>query len=401
MTFSYKVVTDKGEQKEGVIEAQSKDLAILALQRRGFIVVSIRESGESQSIFKMAFFEKVSNKEIVILSRQISTLFSAQVSALKAFSLLSTQTDNPLLRRIMNNVVDDIQSGLSISGALAKHPEAFTDFYVNMVKTGEESGKLNQIFEYLADYLERQYEITSKTKNALVYPAFVVGVFITVMILMFTMVIPKLSGIITDSGQDIPLYTKIVLGLSAFLVHYGIFLLIILVIFGGYVYYLLHTERGKNYIDQLKLSLPVFGPLFRKTYLARITDNLDTMISSGISIVRAIEITGTVVGSKVYSDILKEAGEAVKGGSSLSDALSRHEYIPQILVQMMKVGEETGSLASILNTLGKFYKREVSDATDTLVALIEPIMIVVLGLGVGTLLASVLIPIYNIASSIN
>lgn len=399
MTFIYKALNQTGEQKEGLIEAQTKDLAITALQRRGLVIVSIKDQ-EQKSMLSLSFFEHVPMKDVVIMSRQISTLFEAQVSALKAFSLLASQAENPMLRRGMNQVVEDIQAGSSISGALSKHPKIFSDFYTNMVKAGEESGKLNQTFGYLADYLDRQYELAAKVKNALVYPAFVVFVFMTVMTLMFTMVIPKLSALIRESGQEVPLYTKIVMGASDFFVQYGFFVLIAFLIFLGYMWYLTRTESGKNFIDKAKLSVPIFGPLFMKVYLARISDNLDTMLSSGISIVRAIEITATVVGSKTYEVIMRDAEEAVKSGSALSDALSRHERIPPILTQMVKVGEETGALAQILKTLAKFYKREVDDAVDTLVGLIEPIMIVALGVSVGILLASVLMPIYNIAGSI-
>ncbi len=399
MTFKYKAVTAAGEQKEGVIEAQNKDLAIAALQRRGFIVTSIKGE-EEKGIFEMDLFESVPLKDVVLMSRQISTLFEAQVSALKAFSLLASNVENPLLQRTLNQVVDDIQAGSSISGALSKSPKVFSDFYVNMVRAGEESGKLNQTFAYLADYLDREYELTSKTKNALIYPAFVVAVFIIVMILMFTVVIPQLSAVIRDSGAEVPIYTKIVLGLSDFVVNYGIFILIVVIVFAAYIGYMLSTEKGKDYLDRLKISLPAFGNLFTKMYLSRIADNLDTMISSGIPIVRAIEITGSVAGNRVYKDILKDAEESVKAGSSLSDAFNKHVEVPQIMVQMIKVGEETGALSTILKTLAHFYKREVDDAVDSLVGLIEPVMIVGLGLGVGVLLASVLVPIYNIASSI-
>lgn len=399
MTFKYKAVTATGEQKEGIIEAQNKDLAIAALQRRGFIVTSIK-SDEDKTVWEMNIFESVPLKDVVLMSRQISTLFEAQVSALKAFTLLSSNVENPLLKRTLIQVVDDLQAGSSISGALSKSPKVFSEFYVNMVRAGEESGKLNQTFSFLADYLDREYELTSKTKNALIYPAFVVVVFIIVMVLMFTVVIPQLSAVIRDSGAEIPIYTQIVFGLSDFLVSYGIFIVILLIVFGAYIAYMLSTERGKDYLDRVKIGLPIFGNLFTKMYLSRIADNLDTMISAGIPIIRAIEITSTVVGSRVYQSIMTKAEEDVKGGSSLSDALNKHVEVPQIMVQMIKVGEETGALSTILKTVAHFYKREVDDAVDSLVGLIEPVMIVGLGLGVGILLASVLMPIYNIASSI-
>jgi type IV pilus assembly protein PilC len=399
MLFKYKTVDTTGASKEGNIEAVNKDLAISALQRRGLIVVSIKGEDEKK-LLDRNIFEHIPLKDIVIMSRQIATLFEAQVSALKAFSLLAGNTENPLLAKLLNQVVDDVQAGFPISGALAKHPDAFSTFYVNMVKAGEESGKLTQTFNYLADYLDRQYALTSKTRNALIYPAFVVFTFIVVMSLMFTIVIPKLTQIIQESGQEIPVYTKVVIAVSNFFVNYGIFVLIFLVIAGLYVFRLSRTEDGKTYLDNLKLSAPLFGKVFQKLYLARLSDNLETMLSSGIPIVRSIEITGAVVGNKVYEKILKDSEEAVKAGSSLSQSLERHEHIPPLLVSMIRVGEETGSLTQILKTLSSFYKREVDDAVDTLVGFIEPIMIVALGLGVGILLASVLLPIYNIAGGI-
>jgi len=400
MLFNYEAIDQTGQSKQGAIEAVNKDLAIAALQRRGLIVASIKNAEEKKFLEK-SIFERVPTKDIVIMSRQIATLFEAQVSALKAFTLLATNVENALLARKLTQMVDDLQAGFSISGAMSKHADVFSGFYVNMVKAGEESGKLTQSFNYLADYLDRQYELTKKTKNALIYPIFVVFTFFVVMGLMFTLVIPKLSQIITESGQDIPVYTKVVIAMSDFFVKYGIFVLIFFVIAGLYIWRLTRSESGKTYLDSLKLSFPAIGNLYRKLYLARIADNLDTTLSSGIPIVRCIEITGEVVGNKAYEKIMLEAKEAVKAGSTLSASLDRHEYIPPLLVQMIKVGEETGSLATILKTLAKFYKREVDDAVDTLVGLIEPIMIVALGLGVGVLLASVLIPIYNVAGGIS
>lgn len=400
MQYKYKIVTTGGENKEGLIEARTKDLAIAALQRRGFVVVSIKGEEDKKLGLKMSLFEKVKVKDVVILSRQIATLFEAQVSALKAFSLLASNVENPLLSKKLTQLVDDLQAGYSISGAMEKHPDVFSDFYVNMVKAGEESGKLTQTFNFLADYLDRNYALASKTKNALIYPAFVIFTFFAVMGIMFTVVIPKLSQIIKESGQTVPLYTKVVIGMSDFFVHYGIFVLIILAMGVGYVWYLSRGDSGKQYLDGIKLSFPIIGKVFTKFYLARVADNLDTMLSSGISIVRSIEITGAVVGNRVYAAVMKQAEEDVKAGSSFSDALAKHAMMPPILVQMVKVGEETGSLGSILKTLAKFYKREVDDAVDTMVGLIEPIMIVALGLAVGVLLASVLMPIYNIAGGI-
>ena len=400
MNFRYTAVTDKGEKREGLIEAVNRELAVSGLQRRGLIVTSVKSEEEAKKWFQISLWEKVPMKDVVILSRQMSTLFEAQVSALKAFSLLAGNTENKLLAAKMNQIVSDLQAGSSIAGALARHPDVFSDFYVNMVKAGEESGKLTQVFSFLADYLDRQYALTSKTKHALVYPAFVISIFIVVMVLMFTVVVPKLSAIILESGQEIPFYTKIVLWISNVLVNYGVFLLIFVVIAIGYLFQLARSKKGKKFLDEIKLTIPVLGGLFRKVYLARIADNMDTMLSAGIPIVRAIEITGNVVGNKRYQEILKASMEAVKSGKSFSESLEIHGEIPKIMPQIIRVGEETGSMGQILKMLAKFYKREVDEAVDTLVGLIEPFMIISLGLGVGLLLVSVLVPIYNIAGGI-
>lgn len=399
MLFRYKAVDKEAQEKEGTIEAVNKDAAISALQRRELIILSLREE-EKKSPWKITLFEKVKNKDVVILSRQIATLFEAQVSALKAFTLLAGNAENKLLGKKLSQIADDLQAGSSISDALAKHSDVFSNFYVAMVRTGEETGKLNQVFNYLADYLDRQYALVSKTKNALIYPAFVIAVFIVVMVLMFVLVIPKLSAIILESGQTIPIYTQIVIGLSNFFVKYGVFVLIFVVLLGLYGVRLWRSEAGRHYLDGLKLRFPLIGDLYKKFYLARVADNMDTLLSSGISIVRAIEITAEVVDNKVYSKILAEAAESVKGGASFSESLISKKEMPAIVVQMIQVGEETGTLSTILKTLAGFYKREVDDMVDTLVGLIEPIMIVVLGLGVGILLASILVPIYNLAGGI-
>jgi len=402
MLFSYEAVDDKGQKKIGSIDAVSVDAAISALQRRGLVLTSVKEAdaGNRGLGRNISWFDRIATKDVVILSRQLSTLFEAQVSALRIFRLLGAETENAALAKQINAIADDLQAGSSISAAMSKHPKVFTDFYVSMIKAGEESGKLDETFQYLADYLDRSYELSSKVKGALIYPAFVVVTFVTVMILMFTTVIPKISTIITESGQEIPTYTQIVLGISNFLTSYGFILLGIAVVAGFLLFRYVRTPVGRIALDRFKLNIPYISSLFRKLYLSRLADNMNTMLISGIPMVRALELTSNVINNKVYQGILTDAVEAVKGGKTLSESLSNSpREIPGIMVQMMKVGEESGEVGSILKTVAKFYSREVTTAVDSLVSLIEPLMIVLLGGGVAVLLASVLIPIYNIASS--
>jgi len=401
MLFIYKAIDQKGNQKEGTITAISKEVAISSLQRRGFVISDIKESdGKGDSLLNMniTFLERVSMKDIVILSQQLSTLFSAQVSALRVFRLLGAESENPKLGRALNDIAENLQAGSSISASLEKHSDIFDSFYVSMVKAGEESGRLDESFSYLAEHLDRTFEVTSKAKNALIYPAFIIFTFFSVMGLMLTMVIPKIAGILTDSGQEIPTYTKFVIGLSNFLVDYGWLVIVGLVVLIFVGLRLRKTPAGKRTLDELKLGVPVVGNLFEKLYLSRIADNLDTMLASGIPMVKALELTVDVVDSEVYGDVIRESLKDVEGGSSLSDSFAKHDEFPNILIQLIRVGEETGNLGEILGTLAKFYRREVTNAVDTLVGMIEPIMIVALSVGVGFLLASVLIPIYNISS---
>ncbi len=404
MLFKYVALDKTNEQKEGTVEAPTIDSAISAVQKRGYTVMSIDPIDEKSGLkgllnIEFAVFNSVSNKEVVILSRQISTLFQAHVSPLRIFRLLSAEIENERLRKVMEEIVDDLQGGSSISRALANHPDVFSSFYVNLVRAGEESGSLEKSFAYLADYLDRSYEIISKAKNALIYPAFVIGIFVMVMILMLTLVIPKIAKVLTDAGQELPIYTRMVIGLSDFLVNNVAILLIILSVGGYGGWRFLQTDVGKRAYDEFMISVPVLGDLQRKLLLTRICDNLATMLSSGISMVQALEVTSDVVDNTIYKEILDNALIEVRGGRSFADSISEYPEIPGVLTQMVKVGEETGSLSEILSTLANFYRREVSNSVDTLIGLIEPAMIVMLGLGVGVLLASVLMPIYNMTNS--
>jgi type IV pilus assembly protein PilC len=404
MLFNYKAVDNANIQREGTVEAPTIDAAITAVQKRGYTLVSIDEATSGGGLsdllnIEFSFLQSVSNKEIVILSRQIATLFQAQVSPLRIFRLLSAEIENPQLKKAMNQIVEDLQAGSAISRALAAHPDIFSSFYINLVRAGEESGSLEKTFDYLADYLDRQYEVVSKARNALVYPAFVVAIFIVVMVLMLTLVIPNIAAILTDSGQELPIYTKIVIGLSDFLSAY-IGLIFIVIAAGGIALWRFSlTDVGKRTIDEFVLSVPYLGDLQQKLLLTRICDNMATMLASGVSIVQTLEVTADVVDNAVYKEIIESATEEVKGGRSFADSIAEYPEIPGVLSQMAKVGEETGSLANILTTLANFYRREVNNAVDTLIGLIEPAMIVMLGLGVGVLLASVLMPIYNLTSA--
>ncbi|MEK7576205.1 MAG: type II secretion system F family protein [Patescibacteria group bacterium] len=400
MQFIYQARTPEGNARSGTIEAPTTDVAVQSLQRQNLIIVSLENAEPKKNWYEFSFarFQGVKNRDVMLLSRQLSTLFEAKVPVVQTFrTLIGGATAIPARKHLVE-ILDDIQGGMSMSQAMAKHPAMFSAFFVSMVRSGEESGELDEVFSYLADYLERSYVLISKVRNALIYPTFILITFIGVMILMLTVVIPKISGIIVESGQEVPIYTRIVIGLSDFLIAFGIPLLIFLGFVVVFLIQYLRTPAGIRAWSRSEISMPLIGSLYQKLYLARLADNLQTLIAGGIPIVRALQITADVVGNEIYRGIILEAVEAVRGGSSIADAFARHPEIPALLAQMMRVGEETGKLDHVLKALSRFYSREVDSLVDNLVTLIEPILIIALGIGVGVIVAAVLLPIYNLAS---
>ena len=408
MLFKYKAINPDSTRVEGKIEGSSEDDAIGILQDKQLIIVSLEPYEEknlfganSTTGFKLPFFgPKVEEKDVVVFSRQIATLFQSGVSALRAFRLVATETENLELKRILNLIGDDIQSGLSISVSMAKYDKIFGKFYSNMIKAGEESGKLDESFNYLAEYLDRNFDLTQKLKKASVYPMFVSGTFLIVMIAMIVFVIPQMAGMLLEEVQELPLVTKLVLGVGEIAKSYGLLILIVGSVVGYYLYNISQTPSGRQYVDYFKLKIPVFKVLYKKIFLSRLTDNLDTMLSSGVQIVRALEITSEVVDNTVFQDLLIRVSKKVKGGKSLSQSFYEEEELPNILVQMTKIGEETGKLGFILRSLSSYYKREVETAIDTALSLIEPTLIIFLAGGVGILLAAVLIPMYSVVTNV-
>lgn len=403
--FDYTYVDDQGVEQSGEIEASQVDSALDILQQKGLTVASIKEKKEGKINFSsgnidVPFFQRVSSKEKVILSRQIATLFAAQVSATYIFDLLTNETENPIIKMTLDEVSADLKEGSTMSEAFAKHPKVFGEFYTNMVRAGEESGKLDETFTYLADYLERNDRLTSKAKSAFVYPMFVIAVFLAVMILMLTVVIPSLGELLLDAGGELPFITRLVLGISDFLVQYGLFLLIFFVtaLFGIIKYG--QTEQGDVLFSSFKIKIPIVGNLYKMLYLSRISDNMHTMLLSGVPVVKTLEVTAKVVGNKVYETILVHSLDAVKNGQPLSKTLEEYEEIPGIMTQMIRVGEESGKTGKILDTLSGFYRREVENAVETVISVIEPAMIIILGVGVGFLMAAILLPILSITATI-
>lgn len=400
MRFDYEAKTKQGQFQSGAIEASSREAAIDILQRHDLIILKIQTETETPILAKrIKFFEKVKNKDMVVFSRQLSTLFGARVPLVESLQILAGQTTNHYFQGIILDLAKELQGGKALSQAMSRYPKVFSGFYVSMIKSGEVSGKLEEIFDYLAESMERQYTLNSKVFNALIYPAIVLVVFILIIIGMFVFVLPKLKAIITESGQELPLATQAIFGISDFMTNYGLWVLPVVLVLAIWLgRYIFSTDEGKLFFDRLKLKIPVFGILFQKIALARFSDSLSTLVAGGLPIVQAIEITSDVVDNLEYKNILLKTADQVKNGFTISSILKLHpDVVPPMVSQMLFVGEETGKLESILQRIAKFYSDETSRTLDTLVTLIEPLLVVFLSGFVFILIAAVLIPFYNIA----
>lgn len=397
-TFEYQAKTRGNEPRSGVIEAFSQEGALEFLHKEGLVVTALAEKRPAWWNFRVG--GRVRQKDVVIFSRQLSTLFEAQIPVVEALRTLAAERSRPGLSAAITEIMNDVSAGASLSQAMAKHPAVFSNFYVNLIRSGEETGKLQEIFTYLADYLERSYAITSKARNSMIYPAFVFAAFLGVMVVMLAVVIPRLVSIFEETGQEVPFYTQIIIFLSKALQQWGIALFIALVIGAVGLWRWGLTSSGRRFFHRLQLSIPIVGELWRKLYMARLADNLRTMIAGGIPLLRALAITGEVVGNVVYKDAIDEAIESVKGGGSISAVFARKKEIPPLVSQMIRIGESSGRLDFILGNIAKFYQRDVDGLLDNLVSLIEPALIIMLGAGVGIMVAAVLVPLYNLAGSI-
>ncbi len=401
MKFNYKIFNKDTQMVEGTAEAASKDDLINKLQSEGNIIVSVEDApSDMSSSFFERLTESISEKDVVMASKQLATLISGGIQALRSFRLMASESSSKALGKRFTIIADDVQSGIPVYKALSRHPDVFNNFYISMVHAGEESGKLREVLEYLADYLERNYELMQKTKKALTYPTFVIFTFIAVMLIMSVFVLPKLAELLTQQGQALPVYTQAIVDFSAFIIAYWWMIIPAIIILVYYLVTYIKTPNGKAYFDNFKLRIPAISNLYKKLYLSRMSDNIETMLASGVPIVQALQITSEVVDNYVFRKMLERIESKVRQGKLLSVAFSEEPLIPTVMVQMTRIGEETGELGYMLKNLSKFYKRELEQTIESTLALLEPVMIVVMGLGVGILVLSVLSPMYNLTTSI-
>ncbi len=397
--FQYRARNARGEVMQGSVEAPSENVASSILVDRGLIILSLEEKEKLSLNFDLPFLNRIKNKDIVVFSRQLAVMASASVPIVQALKILVNQTDNKRLKVIISEVADEVDGGAKLSQALGRYHKTFSDFYVAMLRSGETSGKLDEVLNYLADQQEKDYDLTSKIKGAMIYPVFILVGLTIVAIVMMVFVVPKLTAIISESGAELPIATRILIMVSNFMRHYW-YILLFLVGGGGYTLFRL-TRRGpaKIYYDRLKLKIPVFGKLWQRIYLVRLTRSLSTLIVGGVPLTAALEVTADVVGNDLYKDLIKKTIKEVEDGNSVASLFLKSPEVPPLVSQMMSVGEQTGRLEQILTKITDFYAREIENLVANMVSLIEPLIMVLMGVGVGLMVAAIILPMYQLASS--
>lgn len=400
MILNYKAKDNFGEIRTGTVEAADEQAAVETLRKHNLIALSLSPAKSGLNV-DISFFNRVKQGDLVVFSRQLSTLMEAKVPLVESLRTLTKQTKNPYFREIMFNIANDVNGGVSFSDSLSKYPKAFSKFFVSMVRSGETAGNLQSTLLYLADYTENNYDLMKKVKGAMMYPAFLVSALIIAMILMIVIVIPKMTGIFKESGQEIPLPTKILMGTSDFAVKYWWLALVIAAAVPALSFFLIsRTEAGKEAWDMFIIKVPIFGKILQNVYMARFAENLSVLIIAGIPIVRALEIVGEIVGNVHYKKLILKALDAVKAGENMSAVLEESALVPALATSIISVGEKTGKLDQVLKNLGRSYKRDVDIVVANISKLIEPVLMVIMGILIAILVAAVLMPMYGMVNVI-
>ncbi len=397
MKFNYQARTKTGEIQSGVVEASNREAAFDVLKTHGFYVTALEKTtGIPFYAQKLKFMERVNKKDIVLFSRQVSIMFKSNVPIVESFRSIAKQTRKSVFREKILKITGEIEGGTSLSKSLSLYPKLFSPFYVSMVRSGEASGKLSDIFLYLADYLEKEYIFRTKIKGAMVYPIFILIVFISVVALIMVYVIPQLSEVLKGAGQELPLATRIVMAASEFLKKLWWAVLVVLIGLIVGLYRFAKSRTGKKFFDRNLVKLPILGNFLKKLFLGRCALNLSTLISGGVSISQALQITGEIVSNDLYKELLLETRDQVKKGETISSVLEKYpSLVFPLFYQMVTVGEKTGSLDSSLINVVDFYQKDVDRSLDNFIRLLEPIFIIVLGGVVAGLMGAVLMPLYS------
>jgi type IV pilus assembly protein PilC len=398
--YNYRSTDSKGTTLTGIIEAANLDLAKDTLKDKGLILISIEEAAKKGLLeFEIPFFNKVPIKDIVVFSRQFAVLMGSKVPMVQSLKTMVMQTENDRLKKMLADMADEVESGTALSVAMAKYPTAFSGFFVNMIRSGETTGRLEDVMNYMADQMERDYDLMTKIKGAMTYPIFVVIGLVIVGFIMMTFVVPKLTDVMAESGMTLPWTTRLLIAVSGFMRKYVI-QIVVGVIFGiAALQWWIRTPKGKAIWDRIILFIPVFGDLLQHIYIVRFTRSLATLISGGVDIPASLQVCADVVGNEAYRQQIIATRKEVLDGHSIVSVIERDKLMPTMIPQMMSVGESTGRLYEVLEKLTDFYARELQNKVSTLVSAIEPLIMLVMGGAVGVMVAAIIMPMYQMATN--
>jgi len=396
--FEYTARNPTGQIQKGQVDLQSKDEVGAYLRKNRLILVSVREAPKQ---IKLSFGEqRVKTRDIVIFTRQFATMINAGLPLVQSLNILAQQTENKTLQSVTRAVVYDVESGNTLADAFSKHPKAFADLYVNMVAAGEAGGILDTILLRLATFLEKSDALIRKVKGAMVYPGVIISVAAIAIAVLLIFVIPTFQSMFASANLELPLPTRVVIGMSQVLIHYwwAIVGVVAGIVFAIKRYYV--TDTGRLQIDRLLLRMPVLGDVLRKSAVSRFTRTLGTLVSSGVSILEGLEITAKTAGNRVVHDAVMESRQSIAGGDTIAAPLERSAVFPPMVISMIAVGEQTGGLDEMLSKIADFYDEEVDVAVSALLSLMEPVMIVLLGVIVGGMVIAMYLPIFDMMNAV-
>lgn len=397
--FNYRAKDLEGIEHKGAIDSSDEHSAVALLRKKGLIVISVTPEVTGQGGFVLRFINKVSFNQIVLLTRQLSTMVGAGLSLSDAMDILIEQTDHKVLKKVLEELSEDLKGGLPFHQALARHPDTFPPLYINLVKSGETSGKLDEVLIKMADSLEKDREFRAQIKGAMIYPIVVLTMMLGVVILMMVFVIPKLTSLYTESTMDLPLPTKILIGSSTFFVKFWWVILMLVVAIVTAIKKWKKTPEGGLAFDGLLLKIPIIGKIITNVTLTNFNRTFSLLVSAGIPLLESINIVEGVTTNLVYKKALKASYAGVERGLNFSDQISSLPIFPKIVSQMIKVGEETGKLDEIFEKLANYFETESGHMVKNLTVVIEPLVLVLLGLGVAFLVIAIILPIYKLTTS--
>lgn len=396
MQFAFKAKDSAGKLTEGLVEAADQKAAISRLREQRLSVVEVKPAPTKKKFFK----PKVENKDVVIFSRQLSTLVSAGVPIVQGLSILEQQAENPAFKTVVGNLRTDIEAGLSIADAMKKHPTAFTELYVAMIKAGEVGGILDTILERLSAYLESAEQLKAKVKSALMYPIVVFSAAGLITIFLIVFVIPIFKDIFGSFGAELPFLTQVIISISDFLRSKILYMIPPIWGAAWALKRWAKTEKGAYKVDEISLKLPVFGILLKKVAIAKFSRTLGTLIKSGVPILQGLETVAKTAGNKVIEQAIDNSRNSIKEGGRISDPLKKANIFPPMVIQMISVGEETGGLDNMLTKIADFYDQEVDTAVKGLTSMLEPLIMIFLGVVIGTIVIAMFMPMFSLGEMV-